>query len=416
MEVIVYPGTINGTLTAPPSKSAAQRAIIIASLAPGDSQLWFPGSCKDVIAVIKACQNLGASITQSNHTLNIKGGITLPSGEISCGESGLGIRILSAVASTFSSEVVLTAEGTLRQRKMDSLSKAIIAMGAECITKEGKAPVSVKGPLKGGTAHIDGQDSSQVLSGLLIAAPLALSDVHLIVDNLKSIPYIDLSLQMMKSFGVEVKHEQYKEFYIKAPQTYKPSHITIEGDWSSASFLLVAGAIAGRITVTNLNPESAQADKKILDALALAGANIHVGPHEVTVSTSSLKAFEFDASHCPDLFPPLLALASCCEGESIITGTDRLHNKESNRAFTLYNEFGKMGVPVRIENNIMRISGCKIKGAHTESHSDHRIAMACAVGALRASGPVSISGAEAVNKSYPDFFEQLNMVINSSRT
>lgn len=416
MEVVVCPGTINGTLAAPPSKSAAQRAIIIASLAPGDSQLLFPGSCDDVKAVIKACQNLGANINQYEHILHIKGGFKHPSGTISCGESGLGIRILSAVASTLSSEVILTAEGTLRQRKMDSLSKAIIAMGAECTSTEGKAPLSVKGPLRGGTAYIDGQDSSQVLSGLLIAAPLALSDVHLLVDNLKSIPYIDLSLQMMEDFGVEVKHEQYKDFYIKAPQNYKPANITIEGDWSGASFLLVAGAIAGRITVTNLNPASTQADKRILDALALAGANIHIGPHEVTVSKNPLKAFEFDANHCPDLFPPLLALASCCEGESIIMGTDRLHNKESNRAFTLYNEFGKMGVPIRIENNMMRITGSKIKGAHTDSHSDHRIAMACAVGALRASGPVSISGADAVNKSYPDFFEQLNTVFKSSRS
>jgi len=415
MEVVVYPCQINGTLAAPASKSAAQRAIIIASLAPGDSQLWFPGSCDDVKSVIQACQNFGASISQSGHTLSIKGGLRHPSGTISCGESGLGIRILSAVASTFSSKVVLTAEGTLRQRNMDSLSKAIIAMGAECITKEGKTPLTVKGPLRGGTAYIDGKDSSQVLSGLLIAAPLAISDVHLIVDNLKSVPYIDLSLQMMKYFGVEVKHEQYKEFYIKAPQTYSPSHLTIEGDWSAASFLLVAGAIAGRITVTNLNPESVQADIRILEALTLAGANIHIGPHEVTVSKNPLKAFEFDASHCPDLFPPLIALASCCEGNSYIKGTDRLHNKESNRAISLYNEFSKMGVPVNIENNTMKITGSEIKGTQTESHSDHRIAMACAISALRASGPVSIKGAEAVNKSYPDFFEQLKTVVVNSR-
>jgi 3-phosphoshikimate 1-carboxyvinyltransferase len=236
--------------------------------------------------------------------------------------------------------------------------------------------------------------------------------VSIKVKDLKSKPYIDLTLDIMKQFGMNIpENKNYKEFVFHSEPTQdSPStahQYTVEGDWSGGAFLLVAGTIAGSITVRGLDLSSTQADRKILDALMSANAAIAMEAKGIQAHPGGLRGFEFDATDCPDLFPPLVALASYCEGETKIKGVRRLKHKESNRAVTLQEEFDLMGVRIVIEDDTMIIHGGIVKGADVHSHHDHRIAMACAVAALGANSETIIEEAYAVKKSYPDFYNDL---------
>jgi 3-phosphoshikimate 1-carboxyvinyltransferase len=408
MQYIAYPSGIKGRLRAPASKSVAQRAIAVASMAGGRSVIDFPGNCDDVLAAINVCRTLGARIAEHEQHLVIDGGISLPAQPLNCGESGLGIRMFSGVAATFDEEVILTGSGSLMSRPMNMIETTLTAAGASCKSSGGRLPLFIKGPVRGGTATIDGSQSSQALTGLLIASPKAEKDLTIVVNDLKSKEYIDITIRVMNSFGVEVTNNDYQAFFIRAGQTYQPSHFTVEGDWSGAAFLLVAGAIAGSIAVDNLDLHSTQPDRKILDALRDAGAIIEHDKESIQITNrQALQGFVFDATHCPDLFPPLAALAANCTGDSRIFGVSRLKNKESDRAATLMDTFGKLGVDISLDGDAMVITGGRIQGANIYSHSDHRIAMAGAVAALNARSKVIIDHAEAINKSYPAFFTDL---------
>jgi 3-phosphoshikimate 1-carboxyvinyltransferase len=277
--------------------------------------------------------------------------------------------------------------------------------------------------------EIDGSLSSQFLTGLLMAYAAspnpskggalntATKKISIKVNNLKSKPYIDLTLNVMKQFGLLVpENKNYEEFIFNYNSIDSPlttHHYTVEGDWSGAAFLLVAGAVAGNIIVKGLDVFSTQADKKILEALKDCGCQLSISPEAIEISYPPLgiSAFHFDANECPDLFPPLVALASYCNGKTVIEGTNRLIHKESNRAITLQDEFKKLGVKIDLQDDLMIVHGdTGIKGATVYSRHDHRIAMACAVAALKAEGEVTIEDAEAINKSYPDFYEHLKLL------
>jgi len=410
MQQIITPTTIKGTLLAPASKSVAQRAIAIASLASGESEIHHAGNCDDVLAAIDVCRRLGAKIESRGDVLIIRGGITAPHDTLDCGEAGLGVRMFSPIAATLNQKVILTGRGSLLKRPMDMIEQSLKALGIHCVTQNGRLPVTVSGPIPGGNANIDGSVSSQVLTGILIAAPYALRPLRIEVNNLKSIPYIDLTIQTMGAFGVDVVHLNYEEFFIDAPQRYIPANFIVEGDWSGAAFMLVAGAIAGEIRIENLRNDSTQADRAIIEALRKSNAGVIVGQDFVSVKKGELKSFEFDATHCPDLFPPLVALAANCQGVSVIKGVSRLAVKESDRALTLKQEFGKLGVEIKLENDTMIIEGSGILGGEVFAHHDHRIAMACAVAGVTAGQTVVVDNAEAVAKSYPHFYEDLKAV------
>ncbi len=414
MKKCVSPSAVNGQLKAPPSKSAAQRAIAIAALADGVSEISKPGRCDDVLAAINVCCKLGAKITKIADKLVIEGTgrkNTPESDEtvtLDCGESGLGIRMFSGIAAARGRKYLLTGRGSLLKRPMHSIEASLRALGVDCSTENGHLPLYVKGPFNTGHASIDASLSSQVLTGILIGAPLSESNIYLHVDSLKSKPYIDLTLKVMKAFGVELFNSGYTRIHIPAPLNYHACSYVVEGDWSGAAFLLVAGATSGQIAVSGLKPSSAQADKRILEALDAAGAQVSVRENEISVRKHKLMAFEFDATHCPDLFPPLAVLAANCKGESRIFGAGRLRAKESDRAMSISDILGKMGISVRVEDDTMIIKGGSIRPATVSSHSDHRIAMAAAVAGLNAEGEVCIEGAQAINKSYPDFFDDLD--------
>lgn len=246
-------------------------------------------------------------------------------------------------------------------------------------------------------------------------AKAATTPVTISVLNLKSKPYIDLTLQMMKQFDYNITNHNYEQFVIQ-PQTPNsmPQTVIVEGDWSGVAFLLVAGAIAGPITIKGLELFSTQGDKAILNALMDCGCNISIEEKQVSINSplgNGGKAFHFNATDCPDLFPPLVALAAYCNGVSVIEGVNRLSHKESNRSLSLQEEFKKMGVEIKIQDDLMMITGGSgLNGATVHSHHDHRIAMACAVAALKANGQTVIEDAQAVNKSYPGFYDDLKLL------
>ncbi len=411
MDAVVSPGGLKGHICIPASKSAFQRACALALLNRGRTIIHNPGISFDDQAAIRIIKELGADCRFEQGQLHVLGpGSISPAAEINCGESGLSLRMFAPIAALSDHTCTLNGTGSLLKRPIPFFNEILPRLGVSVISAGGYLPLTVKGPLLPCDISINAAQSSQYLTGLLFAfAATTKVPVIIWVNDLKSRPYIDLSVQMMRHFGYRVDNMNYEQFviYPAAPGEQDITY-SAEADWSSASFMLVAGAIAGEIGIDCLKMDSVQADRAIMEVLAKAGAYVSMNGTRVQVNNrQSLYAFEFDATDCPDLFPPLAALASYCKGVSVIRGTGRLSGKESDRASTLQEEFGKMGIHIRVENDSMFIQGGTPVEALVTSHHDHRIAMACAVAALRATGNIRIMHAEAVNKSYPDFFMHL---------
>ena len=407
MRVSVLPSSVRGTVAAQPSKSHAQRVIAIAALANGTSEISGAGSSDDVHNALNVIKALGAEVNTTSEVINITGGRSLSSHIWHCGESGLGIRMFCAIAGLFDTEIHLTAEGSLSSRDMNFMASPFTQLGVSFASSHGFPPLKIKGPYKSNSVVMDGSASSQFLTGLLIALPNVHHDTLVEVRNLKSKPYIDLTLTTIQEFGVTVSHENHEKFKIAGGQKYKPASIRIGGDWSGMSFMFVAAALSGEVSVTGLPDAGSQADGRILEALTACGAFVSVQREEIIVRHHDLQPFEFDCTHCPDLFPPLAALASHCNGISRIAGVHRLRSKESDRGEVLVSEFSKLGVGIRKANDHLVIEGGHVQGGVADARGDHRIAMALATAALKSKGPVTISGAECVTKSYPGFFEDL---------
>lgn len=412
MQVTISPGAISGTVTANPSKSAMQRAVAAALLSNGTSIIRNPGLSNDCLAALDVAGKLGAEIKRNeDHIAITSKGIHPVSAEINCGESGLGIRMFTPIAALSEKAISINGHGSLTVRPMDFFEQVLPQLDVKCVTREGRLPLDIQGPLHPKDITIDGSLSSQFLTGLLMAYGATAEDVTITVKDLKSKPYIALTLQLMQQFGVQVEEVNFEKFHFGKRQSYKASEYTVEGDWSGAAFLLVAAAVAGKAEVHHLNTQSAQSDKAILEALEKAGAGLLPGVFTMIVEKQQLQAFDFDATDCPDLFPPLVALAANCQGTTKIIGVNRLAHKESDRGKTLQEEFGKMGIVIDLHGDEMLVhGGTGIKGAVVSSHNDHRIAMACAVAALNADAPVTIEDAEAINKSYPEFYEHLEKI------
>jgi len=412
MIVTIHPSPISGKVQAPASKSSMQRACAAALLSKGTTTILNPGSSNDDLAALDVISKLGANIiNQTSDEIVIKSnGVDPVSSSINCGESGLGIRMFTPLAALSGKALTINGTGSLLRRPMHFFDEIFPKLGIEISSDNGYLPINIKGPLKPADIEIDGSLSSQFLTGLLMAyAAAGAQQVTIKVRDLKSKPYIDLTLDVMKKFGVEVENHQYESFRFTNPAGFEPGTYTVEGDWSGGAFLLVAGAIAGKITVHGLSTSSTQADKEIMKALIDAGVDINVADNIITVGPASLNAFSFDATDCPDLFPPLVALASYCKGTTFIKGVSRLAYKESNRGVTLQEEFAKMGIVIEMNNDVMQVhGGSSLKGAVVHSHHDHRIAMACAVAALKAIGETVIEEAEAIEKSFPDFYDKMD--------
>ena len=420
MKVTIHPPNLSGTIQANASKSSMQRACAAALLTKGKTVLNNPGHSNDDKAAIGIIKALGAWVEMADGELKVEsGGVNPILDSINCDESGLSIRMFTPIVALSDKEITINGSGSLIKRPMDFFDEILPQLDVKIKSNKGKLPIVIQGPLQPKNIEMDGSLSSQFLTGLLMAyAAAGAKTVSIKVKDLKSKPYIDLTLDVMKQFGMRVpENKNYEEFIFnyndssQNPPLGGGGAYTVEGDWSGGAFLLVAGAIAGPITVRGLDMMSTQADKVIVDALIKANAGIAIEAKGIKLHPAPMTAFDFDATDCPDLFPPLVALAAYCKGKTTIKGVSRLVHKESNRAVTLQDEFDIMGVQIDIEDDIMIVHGGDVvKGADVHSHHDHRIAMACAVAALKANDMTVIDEAQAVNKSYPDFYEHLKML------
>jgi len=410
MKRIVFPSAVMGEITAPSSKSVTQRVIAAALLADGESIISNPSYCDDALAAMSIATGLGAKVVPSANELKITGSNGLKETKLHCGESGLAIRMFSPIAALFPEEITFTGNGTLKTRPLDMIGEALGQFGVDCQSNNGFLPITIKGPLKGGKCTINGSLSSQILTGLMMALPVAAEDSEIEVIDLKSKPYIDMTIKVISDFGVDIGRTGYNNFKIKGGQRFKACKYRVESDWSGGAFLLVAGAIKGSLSVKGLSPTSQQSDKAILTALDKAGARLSISEESIYVASSTLKSFEFDATDAPDLFPPLAALAAYCTGTTAIKGVSRLASKESDRGKAIVEEFSKLGVKIEVVDDYMLVTGGTVSGGEVFSHNDHRMAMAMATVALGATGEVHIKDSHSISKSYPTFFDDLRKI------
>ncbi len=409
MTTTVTAGDVEGSLSTPCSKSYAQRAFAAALLAEGNSVISNLELCDDTRSAIDVVSRLGAQLEQVDDTcFSVTGGLNPISNTINTGESGLSTRLFTPIAALCDRPITICGRGSMLRRPIGMMIEPLRNLGVQ-VECDGFLPITVCGPLRGGESDVEGYVSSQFITGLLTALPLAQHDTILRIDKPSSIPYIGMTIDTVGRFGVRIEHNDFREFYIPAGQRYTPTQMAIEGDWSSAAFMLVAGAIAGQVTIENMSSLSLQADVAIIDVLSQVGAEIITSPNDITVVRRELHPFEFNATHCPDLFPILTILAACCDGTSRIVGVGRLLHKESNRAEAIMEEFSVLGIRMEIdqESDSLIIEGGPIEGGTISSRGDHRIAMAAAIAGLRSRKGVTINGAEAVAKSYPTFWNDL---------
>ncbi len=395
MEKTIHPSQVSGEVRPPCSKSYAQRALAAALLCEGETTLSNIELCDDTRYAMDVITGLGASVRQTGPAQYvIRGGLAPVTDTVNTGESGLATRLFTPIAALCERRMTVTGSGTMLRRPIDMMIEPLRNLGAEVLS-DGFLPITVRGPLKGGETDVEAHVSSQFLTGLLMSLPLAEGDTVLHVEQPNSLPYLAVTVDLASKFKIRMEHNGFREFFIPGGQHYHPARLHIEGDWSCAAFMLVAGAIAGEVTAKRMNTLSLQADLAIIQALTKAGAVIITTPDEITVRKRELSGFEFDATQRPDLFPILAVLGANCNGTTRIKGVHRLMYKESNRAEAILSEYTRLGMKVEMQDDIMTVHGGGLSGGTVDSCNDHRIAMAAAVAALAATGPVTITRAQA---------------------
>lgn len=410
--MIIVPGTYSGVIEIPASKSDSQRAILAAGLVDGNSILTGVGVSEDEKAMLRNIEALGAKIHEIENGYQIKGINTFPKElDINLGESGLGARLITAMCIVHDGKFTLNGKGSLLVRPFDFYRENFAGKIAIYKDNQGKLPLDIQGGMEGGEFTVSGNISSQYISGLLMALPLLKKDSILNVIDLKSTPYVQMTLDTLKQFGIIIKYQDFSKFEIKGNQFYSSSKYSIEGDWSSASYWLVASALGKEITVSDLSLESLQADKAILSAFEKANCKVVVEKDGIRIAGENRTSFEFDATDCPDLFPALASLAALTTGESKIFGLHRLEHKESNRGLTIQQEFKNLGIRIDLldDEDAMVVFGKEsVKGGEVSSQNDHRITMCLGILGMFSNEQISIDQPDAVGKSYPQFWEHMN--------
>jgi 3-phosphoshikimate 1-carboxyvinyltransferase len=384
--------------------------LFCAAFADGESEIHSPLLCDDTLASAQALSKLGVTTLWDERITHVTGlgELKKPSSEIFCGESGTTLRFMTAVCATTPHDADISGGPSLLRRPVEGLLLALQELGADCKSNQGYPPVHVKGPIQGGSVEVPGNVSSQYVSALLLAAPLAKMPVEVTISGrLESKSYVKMTLEMQRKFAVQIDAvEDLTEFYSES-QGYRPSDVEIEGDWSSAAFMLVAVAIAGeKVRVDGLAQETLQADQYLLRVLERLNARVSTDSSSVTVGKSRLEPIEVDISDSPDLFPAICALCAVADDVSTITGIRRLRIKESDRVLAMSNGLKQMGIETRESENSLTIRGGRPRNAIIDPHRDHRIAMAFAALGL-CTDRVTIVDAECVGKSYPFFWRDL---------
>jgi len=417
MRVSIGKSSLSGEVFAPPSKSYTHRAITLAALSK-ESIVRRPLLSADTLATVRASEMFGASIERKGENLIIHGfdgRPKIPDDVIDAANSGTTLRLMTAIAALTDGITVLTGDSSLRSRPNGPLLEALNKLGAKACSTRGneRAPIIVRGGLKGTEVDISGSISSQFISALLIACPLKESNTTLsIMGKLKSKPYVDVTLEMLELAGVKIQtgNENGIKFIIPGKQKYDFKDYTIPGDFSSVSYLLAAAAMidGAEVKVKNLFP-SKQGDKLIIEILEKMGADITWDKKAGTVTIKGgrqLNAIIFDAGATPDLVPTVAVLASAAEGTSIIENAEHVRYKETDRLRALATELPKLGVKLKEEKDSLTITGGKLHGAAVHGWDDHRIVMALAVAGMVA-GDTTIDTTESVSISYPEFFKDI---------
>lgn len=417
MKVKIKPSILSGEIVIQPSKSYSHRAIISAALAKGKkkSKINNLKFSVDIETTVKIMENWGAKITKKESSLEIIGndGKIVPKNNyIQCNESGSTIRFLIPVALTSENELIFDGKGKLIDRPLDSYYKIFDEQEIKYETSEGKLPLKVNGKLKAGNYEIDGNVSSQFITGLLYALPLLDGDSTIVINkNLESKGYVDLTLEILKLSGIKIKNNDYKSFEIKGNQEYKSFDYTVEGDYSQVAFWIVAGIISANkdneIKCLHLNKYSLQGDKAIIEIVQKMGAKLEIFDDYVIVKPSKTKGTIIDVSQCPDIAPILTVLGALSEGETKIINAERLRIKESDRIISIKTELNKLGAKIEEIGDSLVIQGIKTfeGGVEVSAWNDHRIAMSLAVASIRCKNEIVIDEAESVKKSYPHFWD-----------
>lgn len=400
MDIRIIPSPVSGTIEGIASKSFAHRALICACLAKGESKIRINTTSADIEATVSCLRSLGAEIQKSGTVYTVKPIDNLcKNAEIDCNESGSTLRFLLPVICALGTETKICGSGRLPERPLSPLKEELIRMGAEI---SDSFPLNVSGKISAGEFTLRGDVSSQFVTGLLMALSYLGGGRINLLPPVQSRPYIDITLEVLRTFGADIKEDNNTFYIYDSPLT--GCNFTVESDWSNAAFPLCMGA-----EVTGLNPDSTQGDKAIIDVLRSMGANISQNGSSFRADVSHLHGCRINAADIPDAVPVIAAIAATAEGETVIWGGERLRIKESDRIQTTCAMLRSLGADIAETDDGMIINGKKIlDGGETPSYNDHRIAMAAAVAACRCIGSVTIRQAEAVNKSYPAFFDDYN--------
>jgi 3-phosphoshikimate 1-carboxyvinyltransferase len=409
MNIKIIRPALGGTIPAIASKSMAHRFLICAALAASETELVCSGTSNDIDATVRCLRALGADIAYSNGVFHVSpiprpviGAYTLD-----VGESGSTLRFMLPVVCALGADASFRMGGRLPSRPLSPLYEELVSHGC-ILSSQGTSPLTASGRLTSGTYTLAGNVSSQFISGLMFALPLLDGDSQIdIVGELESKPYVDMTADALRMFGISIRLDRRASYKISGNQRYiAPKSVAVEGDWSNAAFWLSLGAVTGQgITVTNLEPTSLQGDKSIADLLERFGACVVRSGTSVTVTRGRLRGVDIDAGNIPDLVPVIAAVASVSQGKTTIFNAGRLRIKESDRLETVTETLQSLGADIIETADGLVITGRqRLNGGTVDSRGDHRIAMAAAVAAAVCEGPVTINNADAVNKSYPGFF------------
>jgi len=412
MKASIDKSEVAGRMRAPSSKSYTIRGLMCAALAKGESKIINPLHSDDTKAAISVLSQIGVSIQDDEECWQVRGGdFHQPAADLFCGDSAATLRFMTAICSLVPGRCRLTAGPSLAKRPIKTLIQALRQLGVSCSSQGEVAPVVVEGGrLKGGTTEMPGDISSQYVSALLLIAPLADEGVTVSLSTpLESKPYVLMTTDCLERFGIKAEYPPQMGRIEISRQAYKPTRYNVEGDWSSASYFLALGALSGEVVVGNLNMESRQGDKTILDFLRDMGASIEINADSVTVRRSKLNAIHADLSDCIDLLPTVAVLAASADGTSKLSGIERARIKESNRVAAVKDGLERMRIKIEEKRDRLTITGSNPKGAMIDSHDDHRIAMAFGILGTVA-GETVINNAECVSKTFPQFWDILKSI------
>jgi 3-phosphoshikimate 1-carboxyvinyltransferase len=409
MQIKIKKSNCAGTVRAPSSKSYTIRGLMCAALAHGQSQLISPLISDDTESAARVLRQIGVKISMDSERWAVNGGqFKAPQTEMFCGDSAATFRFMCALAALVPGSCRLTAGLSLGKRPIKTLVEALQKWGIDITLQGETAPVTVRGnAFHGGATELRGDISSQYVSALLLLAPFADKDACVwLTTPLESENYVSMTLECLDKFGIKIKATDDLMKFEIAPQSYKPAVYKVEGDWSSASYLLALGAICGETRVLNLNSHSLQGDKAMVQILKQYGSMVNVGDDYVVVKKKNLKPLKVNLNESIDLLPTVAVLAALAAGESQLSGIKRARLKESDRVQAVKEELEKCGIEVNVDEDSMTIQGGKIGPAVIDSHGDHRIAMAFSLlGA--AAGNISIQGSECVSKTFPEYWRTM---------